>query len=211
MVRVIRCTVVLLLTLLLTAAGCDEDPPRLGGSQQTGSPSASDSNTPTGTTPTPSDSPSTSATPTARMSGVARRTGITITKDGTPIDALGLRAVGWTVLAEQGEAHWADPSLGSMVVSWDVPDSRAVSGFDISVWGRVTGANLAMSPNLSTTVFTGVSVQTSAHSRDGKTAEAPIRHMRVGVPEQLVGNTATVSVNLSWPVPVLVTYNYVYE
>ncbi len=155
-------------------------------------------------------------TPTAtdtRLSGIAQRTGFTITRDNQPIDTAGLAAIGWVVDAEGGTARWTDPVLGSIKVVWDVPDERAVCCFEVSYWGEVTGNNLAMGPvTMGGTVFTfsGGNADTGAHSLGGVKAEAPIVQLTVRVPEAPTGSSATVSINLGFPQPVLVTYNYVF-
>ena len=131
--------------------------------------------------------------------------------DGQPIDAAGLRAIGWTrVDPLLGEARWSDASLGEISVTWEVPDERAVAFFDVSFWGSVTGQNLAMNPSMATTVFTGGPLEAAAHSIGGTKADTPTQRLRVEVPEQPAGATATVTINLGFPVPVLVTYSYTY-
>ncbi len=194
---------------LLVAAGCGDDSSPSSKSGTSKSPSVS----PSVTEFTPSPTEPTVATPTAsptRMSGIAFRTGVTITHNNQPIDEAGLLALGWTILADAGEARWVDPTLGSIHVVWDIPDERAVALFDVSLWGDVTGNNLAMAPSVGTTGFVGGPIDTGAHAIGGVTAEAPVVNLRVDVPEQLTGSAATVSYNLGWPQPVLVTYNYVY-
>lgn len=207
------------LLLLTGLVGCGDEP-RPKGSAPSGSASSSATSSttaPTGSTEASTTSGTTSATATAtdtatdRISGIAERTSITITKDNQPIDAAGLAAIGWTrVDTANGEARWSDPDLGDISVTWEVPDQRALSSFDVSLWGSVTGQNLAMSPEMSTSVFTGGPGAASAHATDGNTADTPVERMTVVVPEQPVGTTATVSINLGWPQPVLVTYTYTY-
>lgn len=208
--RVVCCVVLL---VLLSAAGCDEDPPRPR------SPSTPASSTTSPTTSTDSVIPTTEATSTSatssasasdRLSGIATRTGVTISHNGQPIDAAGLQAIGWTIDAANGEADWSDPSLGQISVTWEIPDERALASFDVSFWGDVTGQNLAMNPSMYATVFTGGPVEATAHATGGTKAETPTQRLRIEVPEQPVGTMATVSINLGFPVPVLVTYNYQY-
>lgn len=210
MPRVLRFISLAILLLLLQANGCDDEKPR--GDRPRPSPSATASPTATDA----STSPSPTLTPTAtdtRLSGIAQRTGFTITRDNQPIDTAGLAAIGWVVDAEGGTARWTDPVLGSIKVVWDVPDERAVCCFEVSYWGEVTGNNLAMGPvTMGGTVFTfsGGNADTGAHSLGGVKAEAPIVQLTVRVPEAPTGSSATVSINLGFPQPVLVTYNYVF-
>ena len=209
MLKVARFACCVVLLVFVSAAGCDEDPPRPRDRSST-------SVTPTSAEPTTSTAgdkatPTPTVTASDRLSGIATRTGFTITVDGQPIDKAGLRAIGWTsVDALLGTAHWSDPSLGEISVTWEVPDERAVAFFDVSFWGDVTGQNLAMNPSMSTTVFTGGPLEAAAHSIGGVKAETPTQRLRVQVPEQPVGAIATVSINLGFPVPVLVTYSYTY-
>ncbi len=212
MLRVGRFLCFVVFLVLVSAGGCDDDPP---GSRP---PSSTTSATPTPSTAstTPGEitdsSSAASSSSTERLSGIATRTGITITRDGRPIDAAGLRAIGWTSLdAGLGQAHWSDPGLGEISVTWEVPDQRAVAFIDVSFWGDVTGQNLAMNPSMSTSVFTGGPLEAAAHSIGGVKAETPTERLRVTVPEQLAGTTASVSINLGFPQPVLVTYSYRYE
>ena len=215
--RVVCCVVLL---VLLSAAGCDEDPPRPGSPSTPTSSTTSDATDPaTPTTPTTqatatteatSSSVTPSATATDRVSGIATRTGVTITHDGQPIDAAALQTIGWIIDPATGEADWSDPSLGEISVTWEVPDERAVAFFDVSFWGEVTGQNLAMNPSMYTTVFTGGPIEATAHALGGVKAETPTQRLKVDVPEQPVGTVATVSINLGFPVPVLVTYSYSY-
>jgi hypothetical protein len=209
MLRVARFACCVVLLILVSAAGCDEDPPRTRDRSTTSAtPTSSEPATSTaGETATPTPT----ATSSDRLSGIATRTTVAITVDGQPVDKAGLRAIGWTSVDPLlGTAHWSDPSLGELSVTWEVPDERAVSSFDVSFWGEVTGANLAMSPSMSTSVFTGGPLEATAHSIGGTKAETPTQRLTVGVPEQPVGMVATVSINLGFPVPVLVTYSYTY-
>ncbi|KAA1419257.1 hypothetical protein F0U44_12490 [Nocardioides humilatus] len=208
MLQVARFILGVVLAVLVSAAGCDEKTP----SPDSG-PSGSVSES---ARPSPMDSPPQSPNPTddstGRLSGVANRTGVTITKDGAPIDAAGLAALGWSsVDAVAGEASWSDPALGQVKVTWEIPDQRALAFFDVSFWGEVTGENLAINPSMSTTGFKGGPVETTAHATGGTRAEAPTRVLRVEVPEQSPGSTASVSINLGFPQPVLITYSYLYE
>ncbi len=209
MPQVLRWICLAMLLLLLQANGCDDEEPR--GDRPRPSPSATESPSATDTTTSPSASPTPTAT--TRLSGVAQRTGFTITRDNKPIDTAGLAAIGWTIDAQGGTARWTDPVLGSIKVVWDVPDERAVCCFDVSYWGEVTGDNLAMGPvSMGGTVFTfaGPTTDTGAHSIGGVKAEAPIVQLSVTVPEAPTGSAATVSINLGFPQPVLVTYTYVF-
>lgn len=210
MLRVARFAFFVVFVLLVSASSCGDDPPR---SQQPGTSTSDGSTAPTTSataeTSTPPATPT--VTPTDRLSGVATRTGVTIMVDGKPIDAAGLRAIGWTsVDALLGEARWTDPGLGDISVTWELPDERAVAFMDVSFWGSVTGQNLAMSPSMSTSVFTGGPLEATAHSIGGKKTDTPTQRLRVEVPEQPAGTVASVSINLGFPVPVLVTYSYTY-
>ncbi len=211
MLRVARFALFVIFVLLVSAGGCDDEQPR---SQQPRSSTADTSTAPTTSattaeTTTPPATPT--VTPTDRLSGVATRTGVTIMVDGKPIDAAGLRAIGWnSVDALLGEARWSDPALGNISVTWEVPDERAVAFLDVSFWGEVTGQNLAMNPSMATSVFTGGPLEAAAHSIGGTKAETPTQRLRVQVPEQPAGTVATVSINLGFPVPVLITYSYTY-
>jgi hypothetical protein len=203
------CLAVLLAVFL---AGCGDEPPR--SKKPTTSTSVTSTTPATSTTP-PVETATPSATPTAsstdRLSGIATRTGFTIIHEGNPIDAAGLQAIGWTIDAATGSAHWSDPALGEISVTWEIPDERAIFSNDTSFWGDVTGANLAMNPSMyAGGGFTGGPIEATAHSNGGVRAEAPTTRLRVAVPERPVGTSATVNINLGFPVPVLVTYNYVY-
>ncbi|RHW24591.1 hypothetical protein D0Z08_24045 [Nocardioides immobilis] len=210
MLRVVRLACCIVVLMLVSAAGCDDEPRRPKGGTAPSGPSASSASvTPTDVTTVPTSSP-VSSDPATRSSQIATRTGFTITHNGQPIDTAGLRALGWTINAVLGTAQWSDPALGSMSVTWEIPDERAVSGFDASFWGDVTAQNLAMNPTMSTSVFTGGPVEATAYSTGGRKAETPTKRLVVTVPEQPVGTTATVSMNLGWPQPVLITYNYTY-
>jgi hypothetical protein len=210
MPRVLRWICLAMLLLLLQANGCDDEERR--GDRPRPSPSTTESPSATDASTSPSASPTPTET-TSRLSGVAQRTGFTITRDNQPIDTAGLAAIGWVVDAEGGTARWTDPVLGSIKVIWEVPDERAVCCFDVSYWGEVTGDNLAMGPvSMGGTVFTfsGGATDTGAHSIAGVKAMAPIVRVTVRVPEAPTGSAATVSINLGFPQPVLVTYNYVF-
>ncbi len=214
MPRVLRWICLAMLLLLLQANGCDDENPR--GDRPRPSPSDTDTASPSATDASTSPSASPTLTPTttdSRVSGIAQRTGFTITRDNQPIDTAGLAAIGWTIDAAGGTARWTDPVLGSIKVILDVPDERAVCCFDVSYWGEVTGDNLAMGPvSMGGTVFTfsGGATDTGAHSIAGVKAMAPIVRVTVRVPEAPTGSAATVSINLGFPQPVLVTYTYVY-
>lgn len=213
MLRVVRLAGFVVFLALVSAGGCDDEQPRSRPSASASGtpPSPTTSATSTSTLETTSPSATPTATVTDSISGVATRTSVTVTRDGQPIDAAGLRAIGWTRLdALLGEAYWSDPGLGEISVTWEVPDERAVLSFDVSFWGNVTGQNLAMNPSMSTSVFTGGPLEAAAHSTGGTKAETPTQRLRVDVPEQPAGTTASVSINLGFPVPVLVTYHYQY-
>jgi len=214
MLRVARFACCVVLLVLLSAGGCDEDPAR---PRSSGSPASSSPPTPTtsGASVTPTTeatTPASTATPTStdRLSGIATRTGFTITHEGQPIDAAGLLAIGWTIDAATGSAHWTDPDLGDISVTWEIPDERAIAFFDVSFWGEVTAQNTAMNPSMATAVFTAPPREVTAHSTGGTKAETPTGLLRVTVPEQPVGTMASVSINLGFPRPVLITYTYVY-
>ena len=210
MPRVLR-WICLATLLLLLHTGCDEESPS-GDDDPSGSPSPTASSTTNEATPTVEPTPTPTATD-IRLSGIAQRTGFTITRDSQPIDTAGLAAIGWVVDAEGGTARWTDPVLGSLKVIWDVPDERAVCCFDVSYWGEVTGDNLAMGPvSMGGTAFTfsGGTTDTGAHSIARVKATAPVVQLTVRVPEAPTGSAATVSINLGFPQPVLVTYTYVY-
>lgn len=217
-VVVFACCVVLL--LLVSAGSCDEDPPRTRPDRPTSAsstPTTATSATTASTVTTPTEETTlSSSTPTTesseRISGIATRTGYTITHDGSPIDDAGLRALGWTkVDPVGGTARWSDSTLGTYSVTWEVPDQRAFAFFDTSFWGDVTGDNLAINPSMYSTVFESTPVEVPAHSLGGVKAETPIGRLQVAVPEQPAGTTATVELNLGFPQPALVVYNYTYE
>ena len=197
----------LAMLVLLVAAGCGDDTYPSSKSSASTSPSSTPSASATDSTASPTET----ALPTPTeptYSTTVKRTSVTINHNGQPIDEAGLRALGWTILADAGEARWIDPALGNIHVVWELPpvDAHAIMG--VKVWGDVTGNNLAMAPSIYTTGFLGGPVETGAHSLGGVTAEAPERDLRVDVIEQLVGAKGSISFNLGWPQPVLVTYNY---
>lgn len=138
------------------------------------------------------------------------RTGVTITRDGQPIDRAGLASIGWTINPNLGTAYWADPALGEQSVTWEIPPEQVGNYFEVLFWGDVKGQNLAMNPTMSTTGFTGGPTESTAYSLGGVKADAPMVTLKVSVPELVVGSTASVSMNLGWPQPVLITYSYVY-
>lgn len=220
MLRVARIACCVVLLLLVSAAGCDDEPkrkrssPTTTPSSATASVSATDVTASASVTPTETATVTPTATPTEsatdRVSSIATRTGYTVTHNGAPIDKAGLAALGWEIKPGLGEASWSDPSLGQMSVTWEVPDERAIAFFDVTFWGDVTAQNLAMNPTMSTSVFTGGPVEATAYSTGGRKAETPTQVLKVTVPEQLVGTTATVDMNLGWPQPVLITYSYTY-
>ncbi len=211
MPRVLRWICLVMLLLLLQANGCEDESPR-GGDDPSASPTPTTSSTTNEVSPTVEPTPTPTAT-FSPLSGVAQRTGFSITRDNQPIDTAGLAAIGWVIDAEGGTARWTDPVLGSIKVIWDVPDERAVCCFQLSYWGEVTGDNLAMGPvSMGGTVFKfgGDATDTGAHSIAKVKAKAPVVQLTVTVPEAATGSAATVSINLGFPQPVLVTYTYVY-
>jgi hypothetical protein len=214
MFRVARVLCFAVLLLLVSGGGCDDEGPRSrsrpSGSATSGSTSATPSETPIVETTVPSVTPTTESS--GRLSGIATRTGYFIEHDNAPIDDAGLRALGWTkVDPVGGTARWSDPALGTYSVTWEVPDERAIAFFDVSFWGDVTGNNLAINPSMYSTVFTSTVTEVTAHSLGGVKAETPIGRLRVTVPEQLAGTTASVELNLGFPQPALVVYTYTYE
>jgi len=211
MLRVARFACCVVLLVLVSAAGCGDDPPKPrnpGSASSTPPTTTATSVTPTTETTTTSST----ATPTStdQTSGIATRTGFTITHEGQPIDAAGLQEIGWTIDAATGSAHWTDPALGDISVTWEIPDQRAIAFFDVSFWGEVTAQNTAMNPSMSAAVFTAVAREVTAHSTGGTRAETPTGVLKVTVPEQPVGTMASVSINLGFPRPVLITYTYTY-
>lgn len=210
MLRVARFTAAVVLLVLVSGAGCDEDPPRPRDRSSTSVTPTPSSAEPTATETSASGSATPTDSPTERVSLIATRTGYTITRDGSPIDAAGLSAIGWTVNADIGEAAWSDPSLGGETVTWELPDQRAIGFFDVSFWGSVTGANLAINPSMSSTIFKSTPREATAHSTGAK-VDTPTQVLKVTLPEMPVGTAASVSINLGFPQPVLVTYHYVYE
>lgn len=133
-------------------------------------------------------------------------------KDGQPIDAAGLAAVGWTIDTALGTATWTDVNGGVEKLSWDVPPVEATNLLDVDYWGEVTAPNLAIGPISwkSTNIVTESSLETGAHSLNGVRADAPQRVAVFSVPLASVGTAASISLDTGFPVPVLITYHYVY-
>jgi hypothetical protein len=213
MPRVARFACCIVLLMLVSAAGCDEEParPRDRSTPPSSTPPTS-ATTATTTVETTGPSATPTTTSTDRTSVTVMRTGFTIIHEGRTIDAAGLLAIGWTVDPAAGTAHWSDPTLGEISVTWEVPGARAVANLnDMDFWAEVTAQNTATNPSMyGDGGFTGGPVEVTAHSDNGVKAQSPVGRLQVTVTDQPVGATGTVNINLGFPVPVLVTYNYVY-
>lgn len=208
MPRLLRFILLGFLLLLLQAGGCDDKAPK-----NKAKPSPSASASPSGTEPPPTSSPTPSPSATTRSTRVTR-IGVSVSRDNKAIDTAGLAAIGWVVDAEGGTANWTDPALGTIKVIWEVPEATANGTIDSNYWGEVTGGNLAFGPvtMFATTFFAdGEPQDTGAHSIGGVKAQADRVYASFNVAARSPGTVGTVSINLGFPVPVVVTYNYVYQ
>ena len=198
--------------LVVLAGGCGESEPNEAQARA----SASDSSSPS-VDPPPSSS--TSATPSAttstaaQLSTMVRLTGQVMTHEGKERSAAQLAALGWSIDARRGIASWSDPALGNISVIWDPPLPVERDTIESRYGGDVIGNNLAMGPvGWYSDVFTTTApTETSAHSMNGVRVDAPSQEAKFTIPEMPPGTTASFSIGLGFPVPVSVTYNYVYQ